>query len=210
MTRSSGTPCYRVAQSANGERRLVATRTIESAELVISEVPVVLAPISLAPSYRAWSMVRSVLTQPEKLRWLSSAKFKRTRQPWDAEDAKIAHAIARSFGVEQHLVRDLYLQVATNHMGFFDETGQVAGSGLFETLCFSNHSCAPNTVPVSPESHSRGTALRAIKEISGGAEITWNYTWPNDITSLSYKQRQRLIYKEFRFRCRCLRCSGSP
>lgn len=173
---------------------------------MISEAPVMLAPISLAPSYRAWSMVWSIAAQPEKLRWFSNASFKRTPQIWDAEDAKIANAIAHECGVDQQLVQDMYFRVATNHLGFFDEAGHRAGSALYETLCFSNHSCTPNTVPTPPASSVRGTALRALKSIYAGDEITWNYTWPGDLALLSKKKRQRLIYEAFRFHCQCPRC----
>lgn len=195
-----------IAVSAEGGRRLVATCTIDPGAIVISEPPVISASGSLAGSYRAWALVRALVDDAEKLTWFSKAGFKRTSQVWDAEDASIARGIARDRAMDTQRVQDLYFRVATNHMGFFNGSGHVDGSGLFETLCFSNHSCAPNTIPAAPGPYVRGTALRAIEMIAADEEVTWSYLWPQDLSMLSRKHRQQLLHQCFGFRCRCARC----
>lgn len=190
------------------ERRLVARGSIEPGDIVISESPVVVAPGFLEASYRAWEIVRAVLSGSEKLKWFLNVGYKWTQQPWDDEDVRVAQAIVKDEGVDLNMVQQIYFKVATNHLGFFDAGGCFAGSGLYETLCFSNHSCSPNTEPAALETRVPGAALRAIEFIADGEEITWNYLWPRNIAVLGRKRRQKKLYEEFRFRCLCRRCAS--
>jgi hypothetical protein len=190
-----------------GQRRLIATRAFEpgTSALIITEVPIVSAPANIAPAYQAWSMVREILADARKFKWARKAHFAATPQPWDTEDQAFAHEIASEYGVATQTVQLLYFAVAANHIAFWDEQGRLAGTGLFETLCFTNHSCAPNA-DVTPIAGRRGTALRATEAIAPGEEITWNYFSPTDFSRLAFTDRQRLIQDVFRFQCRCVRC----
>jgi hypothetical protein len=190
-----------------GQRRLVATRAFAPGAnaLIITEAPIVSAPANIAPAYQAWSMVRGMLADARKLKWARKADFAATPQPWDTEDQAFAQEIESEYGVATQTVQLLYFAVSANHIAFWDEKGRLAGTGLFNTLCFTNHSCAPNA-DVTPIAGRRGTALRAIKAIAPGEEITWNYFSPTDFSRAAFTDRQRLIQDVFRFRCRCLTC----
>lgn len=190
-----------------GQRRLIATRAFEpgTSALIITEVPIVSAPANIAPAYQAWSMVREILADARKLKWARKSHFAATPQPWDTEDQAFAHEIESEYGVAAQTVQLLYFAVAANHIAFWDEKGRLAGTGLFDTLCFTNHSRAPNA-DVAPIAGRRGPALRAIQAIAPGEEITWNYFSPTDISVLAFADRQRLIQYVFRFQCGCLRC----
>ena len=146
-----------------------------------------------------------MLEDPAKLRWMKEKDFAATPQVWDAEDQTFAQEILSVCGVDPQTTQTLYFSVATNHMAFWDETGRKAGSGLFETLCFTNHSCAPNAEVTSIVGR-RGTALRAIRAITPGAEITWDYFSPNDFSMLPFADRQQFIQETYGFRCHCVRC----
>ena len=191
----------------DGQRRLVATRSFspDADEFILHETPVIWAPQRYYPGYRAWLIVRQIVDDPAKLRWITEKHFAITPQPWDAEDRSFAQEVQSVRGIDPQTTQALYFSVATNHMAFWDEKGRNIGSGLFETLCFTNHSCAPN-VEVTPISGRRGTAVRAIRAIAPGEEITWNYLSPTDISVLALTDRQRLIQEIFRFQCRCVRC----
>lgn len=206
MTHSTGKTRCAVSVSADGMRRLVATRPINPGRDVISEAPVVFAPGTLAGRNRAWAMVRALLDDPEMMRWFTQAGFKPVRQSWDEEDERLAREIACDHGTDTLQVQDLYFRVVINQTAFFDESGQLAGSGLYATICFSRHSCETNTMLVAPRLGTRGAALRAFKPIATGDEITWNYAWPRDLSAVSYAQRQLLLYQLFGFHCRCMRC----
>jgi hypothetical protein len=196
-----------VAALEDGQRRLVATRSFspDADELILHETPVIWAPQRFFPAYRAWLIARQIVDDPAKLRWIAEKHFAITPQPWDAEDQSFAQEIQSIRGVDPQTAQALYFSVATNHLAFWDETGRLAGTGLFDTLCYTNHSCAPNA-DVTPITGRRGTALRAIKAIAPGEEITWNYFSPTDISVLAFADRQRLIQDVFRFRCQCVRC----
>ena len=191
----------------DGQRGLIAKRSFrpDANAWIFSEAPIVSAPANLAPAYQAWSMVREILVDARKLKWARKAHFATTPQPWDAEDQAFAQEIESRYGVATRTVQLLYFAVAANHIAFWDEKGRLAGTGLFDTLCFTNHSCAPNA-DVTPITGRRGTALRAIKAIAPGEEITWNYLSPTDISALAFADRQRRIQEIFGFRCQCVRC----
>ena len=195
----------------DGQRRLIATRALGpgASASIITEVPIVSAPANIAPAYQAWSMVREILADARKFKWARKAHFAATPQPWDTEDQAFAHEIESKYGVATQTVQLLYFAVAANHIAFWDEQGRLAGTGLFDTLCFTNHSCAPNA-DVTPIPGRRGTALRAIKAIAPGEEITWNYFSPTDFSRVAFTDRQRLIQDVFRFQCGCLRCQRRP
>lgn len=205
MTARGVFPCS-IEQSADGTRMLVATRNIEQGELVLVDKPVISAPDSLAPSYRAWAIVFQLLKQREPLSWFLSLGFQLTLQAWDEEDEALSSKFARDFGTMPSAVRDLYFRVATNHVGFFDPRGQFAGSGLFETFCFSNHSCAPNSMPTAVKVSFEHAALLAIEHIRAGDELTWNYSWPSHLGN-SREGRQATLRSKFGFDCRCRLCN---
>lgn len=163
------------------------------------------APNQYLGSYRAWMIVQQIAEDQAKRDWVIAKNFLRTAQVWDEQDQSFAEKLKRVCGMEIQAVRDLYFSVATNHMGFWDGRGYIGGSGLFETLCFTNHSCAPNAT-VTPLSGRRGTALRAISAIKPGDEITWNYFYPNDFSRLPVADRRHLAEMEFGFVCQCVRC----
>lgn len=191
----------------DGQRRLVATRSFQpgAEELILHEPPVIWASEGFFPAYRAWLIVRQMLEDPAKLRWMKEKDFAATPQAWDAEDQTFAQEILSVCGVDPQTTQTLYFSVATNHMAFWDETGRKAGSGLFETLCYTNHSCAPNA-EVTPIAGRHGTALRAITAIAPGEEITWDYFSPNDFSMVPFADRQQFIQETYGFRCHCVRC----
>lgn len=194
-----------VEQSVDGARRLVATRDVEAGTLLLMEEPIIEAPILLSPSHRAWKMVIQLLTQKETMSWFLQMGFKLTPQIWDAEDERLSGRIAENFGTDRSAVRNLYFRVATNHLGYFVHD-DVAGSGLYKTLCFSNHSCAPNSTPATASAAFRHAALQAIESIRSGAEITWSYAWPSGL-EVSRRKRQAMLRSDFGFDCRCHRCN---
>ncbi len=196
-----------IVKRENGQRRLVATQPFapDADRLILHEAPVISAPEPYAPSYRAWLMVCQILVEPVKLRWFTGKHFAVTRQPWDAEDQSFAKQIQAACGSDPPATQALYFSVVTNHLAFWDASGAKVGSGLFETLCFTNHSCAPNSMTAPLIGHL-GTALFAIKPIAPGEEITWNYLSSIDISRLPFFDRQKWIQEEFQFQCQCIRC----
>ncbi len=206
MTQSTRKARCAVNVLAEGGRRLVATRPINPGRDVISEAPVISAPSTLDGRDRTWAMVRALLADAEKMTWLTQAGFRPVERAWDKEDESIARGIARDYGADALQVQDLYLRIAINQTACFDEAGQLAAFGLYATICFARHSCAPNTMLMAPRSRVSGAALRAFHPIAAGDEITWNYAWPRDLSMVSYAERQRLLYQLFGFRCRCIRC----
>lgn len=207
MKRSDSAQSGVMVQLDRGQRRLIATKPFspDLDVLILHEAPVISAPQRLLPAYRAWLIVRQIIEDPAKRKWMTERNFSVTRQTWDTEDQSFAQEIHSVCGIDPQTTQELYFSVATNHAAYWDEDGIKAGSGLFETLCFTNHSCAPNAA-VGPLAHHRGTALVAIKPIAPGEEITWDYFSPNDISTLGFSDRQQLIRETYGFQCQCDRC----
>ena len=63
-----------------------------------------------------------------------------------------------------------------------------------DPLCFVNHSCEPSAKVVN------GIVLMALRDISAGEEISWNYKETDDVGNWSY---------EFQCRCGTPSCKGS-
>ena len=79
-------------------------------------------------------------------------------------------------------------------------------------LVYANHSCDPNAsrIPMSTmeEYKENLTGLCALRNIRVGEEITWSY-FPytaQDTVSEDFKNRQKLINRDFGFICTCERC----
>lgn len=206
ITMTTPYPCE-VRCSQDGERGLVAISDVRLGEVLIMERPVVWTPGSPKNGARlAWRIVRNLLENPEKMAWYANAGLKLTPQNWDEEDQKEAEAVAKKYTVDILFVETLFHTVATNHMGYFDNSGKVAGTGLYATLCFSNHSCSPNAMPKhSLKQHWRHAALVAVRDVAAGEEITWSYH--DAAIFLSYGDRRDLLREKFGFWCRCRLCA---
>ena len=85
--------------------------------------------------------------------------------------------------------------------------------GIFPTIARINHSCVPNAhyYPVSnAEGQATDMALRAIKKISVGDEITISYIDPLQRRDFDTKEnRCKILSEEFGFDCDCLACEKS-
>jgi len=91
-----------IVKLEDGQRRLVATRAFspDLEELILHEAPVISAPQHFYPGYRAWLIVRQILEDPAKLRWITGKHFAITPQAWDAQDHSFAQKILSVCGVD--------------------------------------------------------------------------------------------------------------
>ncbi|XP_037548149.1 histone-lysine N-methyltransferase Smyd1 [Nematolebias whitei] len=111
-------------------------------------------------------------------------------------------------------IRHILGLVRSNGLPLTDQRGlQNVGLGLFPNLSLVNHDCWPrctvtfnhgNQSAVSSALHSKTRMeLRALRKISKGEELTFNYV---DLLNLS-AERQKQLKERFHFDCSCQRCS---
>jgi hypothetical protein len=206
---TSGTnPTCAVETMADGSKRIIATRSIERGAILLIDTPIIHA-IERAASYRAWSMVRQLLADHDRLKWFLQMLFSTTPQRWDSEDDENSIKLEKTYSIDRNTIRYLYFTVATNHVCYFDASSEIAGSGLYETLCFFNHSCAPNSAPASVAGVSdRHAALCATQRIRSNDEITFSYANAVTLTSQSTEDRREKLKLLFGFFCRCVLCES--
>lgn len=75
--------------------------------------------------------------------------------------------------------------------------------GLFPTMSYFNHTCAPNVCVIQ---HNTALNIMAMRDIEVGEEVAISYIEVNRAT----KDRRKCLQAEYNFFCRCTRCNAPP
>ena len=98
--------------------------------------------------------------------------------------------------------------MATNIISYFGENYEIKGYGIFPVLSRANHSCNPNAFLAPGVEEAREVMLIAEKPIQKGATLTWSYAVTKEFDDADYFSRNKALWLNFRFVCRCERCES--
>ncbi|KAL8278363.1 hypothetical protein RQP46_009255 [Phenoliferia psychrophenolica] len=120
--------------------------------------------------------------------------------------------LKNAFGNENGSDKDLLQGIFTTNsdvaiLGIGDvELAPVKSSAVFApTIARFNHSCTPSA-SFHFDSQQFAGAIRVLREIKSGEEITISYTW----TSYTRAERQSFLSRVHFFDCTCIACSLPP
>ena len=188
LSQVGGEAAYKVMEIAGKGRGLVASRTLEIGELVVSER--LFLKLSSGSEYDLSSFCHLDTKVQEKLTNLSCPSRLRDSETTPAEI--------------------LQMKFLTNCIYVNPDNEKSAGSAVFETISMINHSCIPNVAWFMEEDDATRKEVRVCKRIQEGEEIVASYI---DLSQLPLRQRRRdLLMPTWNFVCRlrhsCLNLVG--
>jgi len=192
---------YKVSEVGDGKGRgLVATRTIETGEVIVIEEPLLVVYstenedileelVNSSPEVKAGIMSLSDLGDLDFgcANFFSSLTSLEDQHP----DMGMLEVLMRKFRANMH-----------------SAPGEAEDDicAVYETICLINHSCSPNALCVDNEDGER-FEVRACQRILEGQEILVSYYIFSDLPSR--KERIDEIQEDRHFQCRCGLCSLS-
>jgi len=201
---------WRVAKWDNtGGMQLLANATIAAGEEILREKPLVaVAGSELELGSPAWDLTHRLIADTR----LRDAYYAWQLRSTDAhehsrQDREIERLMARRYGTPQAMVGRLHAGVSAYHVGYGPGEGMHQGYGLYEALGRVNHSCDPSAELAAADSATGEQALRAIKDIQPGQEITRTYI--DDASGFlgrNFLVRNVTLVSRMGFACRCARC----
>lgn len=90
----------------------------------------------------------------------------------------------------------------TNTFGMTDSDGEIVGSGTFPLSSLFNHSCAPNVVRVTVDDKLVFITSRPVTK-----DQQLFVCYRSNFLASTKEERQREIFKSYRFKCSCEACS---
>jgi hypothetical protein len=192
-----------------GGMQLCATAPIAAGEEILREKPLVaVAGGDFELGSAAWDLTHKLIADI-RLRdayyaWqLRSADLHENSR----QDREIERLMAKRYGIPQAMVGKLHAGVSAFQVGYGPGEGGHQGYGLYQALGRANHSCDPSAELVVVDSASGEQALRAIKDILPGQEITRTYM--DDASGFlgrNFLVRNVTLVSRMGFACRCPRC----
>lgn len=123
----------------------------------------------------------------------------------DKDVDTLRHLLQKLHGAEvgsQYSGQDIQQAILLSNVAIQNWT--IQGAGLYPVLNSMNHSCDPNVTSMSSTTSNKMQVI-TLCPIQEGEELTVSYI----DESLPRTQRQELLWQQYRFRCRCTRCSSS-
>lgn len=190
-----------------GERQLIAAADVEPGALLVAEYPVAFAQTHAGEdAVASWLLLETILSSSDMFDRVSAQHLKLTHWPLADEDQATLDHLAGKYRRNPKKLAQLYHRVATNNIRYSQDG--VTGYGIWPTLSCSNHSCDPNAaLRVSPQS-PLAELLLATRPIPKGTAICWNYLADASFLTLDWFGRNRRLYRDFQFLCRCARCEA--
>lgn len=189
---------------------LFATVDISVGTRILRESPILLLPPSPTPFREFCQVARSMHSDMNGLRDLHcNARLLNENLPGNilaqirSEDPQ--NAIDVRDDSLMNLVR-LYATYYTN-AGKITEDGEGAGSAVFRTFSFVNHSCKPNVFSIYSAKTNQQTVY-AGWNIKAGQQILISYFGGNE-DFMTCEQRLEQTRRDWGFRCACEACLGS-
>ena len=180
---SGAEAAYKVMEIGDKGRGLVASRTLEIGELVVSEQLFLKLPSG--SEYEVSSFRHLTTEVNEKLMNLSCPSIFKDSEATPAEI--------------------LQMKYLTNCISVNPDDKKAADSAVFETISMINHSCIPNVAWFTEEEDTRRKEVRVCRRIKEGDEIVASYI---GLDHLPLRQQRRdMLMPTWNFVCR-LRNSG--
>ena len=167
---------YKLLQVEGKGRGLVATRTLEVGELVLSEKAFLKIPSRDVISKSFCHLDADVEAKLMNLSCPADAMFEKLSQEKMLEN--MSKILLRKFGA--------------NRMEVLSGGGATGDSVVFETMSMINHSCIPNVVWLTEEVDKTRKEVRVCRRIQEGEEIVASYI---DLWELPLKQKRREMLK---------------
>lgn len=184
-------------------RGLVATRRIETGDLVVRDEAV----IRVEPEADTWRAGEAIQRQVDRLSEEKRKEFfklTKMQRLLDICDEFVAAAGDNSDQIKKANMAAKFKDVTAI---FYNNDISAADDSkcLFLTLALLNHSCAPNTAWARAGDNVRLLELRAIRDIEAGEEITVNYISVEGRYS-DTAARQTRLQEGWAFTCVCHLC----
>ena len=176
---------YKLVQIEGKGRGLVATRTLEVGELVLSER----AFLKISFKSKITSFFRLIEFEPE-----IRAKLMNLSCPADSS--------LKDFDDNQILQRKFEANCIAMHTGVENDVSLV-----FEMISMINHSCMPNVVWFPEDADKERKEVRVCRRIQEGEEIVASYI---ELAQLPLRQQRREMLRPRGFFCRSIFFSLSP
>ena len=170
---------YKLVQIEGKGRGLVATRTLEVGELVLSER----AFLKISFKSKITSFFRLIEFEPE-----IRAKLMNLSCPADSS--------LKDFDDNQILQRKFEANCIAMHTGVENDASLV-----FEMILMINHSCVPNVVWFPEDADETRKEVRACRRIQEGEEIVASYI---ELAQLPLRQQRREMLRPRGFFCRSI------
>lgn len=188
-----------------GEKQLVTLSEIEPGELLIGEYPIAFVETRADEDEVApWILLEAIVSDDAMSAAVTAAELKLTKWPLAPEDEATLDHLAAKYKRNVKKLTQLYHRVAANNIRYVH--GGVLGYGIWPTLSRSNHSCVPNARLRASSRHALANLLLATCAIPKGTAVCWNYFSDDAFLALSWHERNRRLYRDFQFLCRCARC----
>lgn len=97
---------------------------------------------------------------------------------------------------------DLLCAFTANNFAVTDPLMASTGAGVYPVGALLNHSCAANAV-LTYEPHTHIQAVRALRDVARGEELTHHYTDAAETTEV----RRATLRRHYHFHCACQRCA---
>ena len=174
---------YKLLQVEGKGRGLVATRTLEVGELVLSEKAFLKIPSRDVISKSFCHLDADV-----------EAKLMNLSCPADAMLEKLSQE-----SILENMSKILLRKFGANRMEVLSGGGATGDSVVFETMSMINHSCMPNVAWFTEEEDDTRKEVRVCRRIQEGEEILASYI---ELDELPLKQKRREMLKFWNFECR--------
>ncbi|WP_029891544.1 SET domain-containing protein [Polycyclovorans algicola] len=190
-----------------GEKQLVANVDLRAGELIVGERPVAFAETrpgeeAVAP----WILLETILSSEPMGAAVAAADLKLTKWPLAPEDEATLDHLGRKYKRNPKKLAQLYHRVAANNIHY--RHAGVMGFGIWPVLSRSNHSCDPNARLCASSQQPLVELLLATRLIGAGDAVSWNYFSDAAFLELGWLERNRRLYRDFQFLCRCSRCEA--
>ncbi len=188
-----------------GEKQLVTLTDIEPGELLIGEFPIAFVETRAdEDDVASWILLEAIISSDAMSAAVTAADLKLTKWPLAAEDEATLDHLARKYKRNAKKLAQLYHRVAANNIRHACDG--VIGYGIWPMLSRVNHSCAPNARLRASSQHALAELWLATQAIAKGTAVCWNYFSDEAFLTLSWLERNRQLYRDFQFLCRCARC----
>jgi WD40 repeat protein len=190
------------SSSVGGGRAVYASCDIEAGQLIVAEMPcMVWTDFDLSDPLHMIAVLEELL-RDANAKQVTLNLHPRTFSDIDpAEKFRIIDFLSintlNSLTSIFQLPTDEIIRISLvlQHNGF--------GTGLYEQLCYFNHSCEPNCIKFSPKNRYSASEIWTTRKIPKGDELTICYVYPQENT-LQYMREYLLI--NHGFHCACIRC----
>lgn len=190
-----------------GEKALVTVADVDTGVLLVGEYPIAFVETRPGEDEVAqWLLLETILSSEAMAAAVTAADLKLTKWPLATEDENTLDHIGRKYKRNPKKLAQLYHRIAANNIRYAHDGAM--GFGIWPTLSRSNHSCDPNARLCASSQQPLVELLLATRPIPKGTAVCWNYFSDPAFIDLSWRERNRRLYRDFQFLCRCTRCEA--